>query len=205
MDRFAPPVRPRLEPALGLRTPRQRDLLGTLPRAVDRVRAPGRERHPARVLVPQHRGQRDPLHLLRRPPRPGRHARLRAELLRLRAEPLADPQTGADAHGPRRPVTTGRDVCLVATVGLATLLPYLGSCLAVALAMRVGHGARRLPRLALGGSIAGLATVTKGPLGAAAPALFGLLLPLRRADLRALRRRDWATFGAGLVAVVAAW
>src|SRR4029077_16574087 len=61
------------------------------------------------------------LHVLRRPPRPGRHARLRAQLLRLRPESLADPQTPP----PRRPVSR-RDAGLVAAVGLATLLPFLG-------------------------------------------------------------------------------
>src|ERR1051325_1932753 len=125
MDRFASGVGSRLESALGLRPARQRDLLGTLPPAVDRLRAPGGERHPDRVLVPQHRGQRDPLHVLRRSPRPGRYARLRAELLRLRAESLADPQASGDVHGLRPPVNR-RDLCLAAAAGLATLLPFLG-------------------------------------------------------------------------------
>ena len=96
-----------------------------------------------------------------------------------------------------------RHMARIARPDMIFVAAILGSCLAVALAMR--RNEHRLPRLALGGSLAGIAAVTKGPLGAVVPALFGLLLPIRRADLRALRAREWATFVAGLAALIGLW
>ena len=119
-------------------------------------------------------------------------------------------------------VLSGREAALLAAVALPATLEYhrmariarpdmilvaaiLAACLAVAGAMRAAGPGRRLFRLALGGAAAGVATVTKGPLGAVFPLLFALLAPIGRPDLTRLRGREWLTFAAGLGLVLAAW
>ena len=119
-------------------------------------------------------------------------------------------------------VRSGREVALLAAVALPATLEYhrmariarpdmifvaaiLGACLAAAGALRAAGPGRRLSRLALAGAASGVATVTKGPLGAVAPALFAMLAPIRRPDLARLRGREWLAFGAGLGLVLAVW
>ena len=98
-----------------------------------------------------------------------------------------------------------RHMARVARPDMVFTAAILGSCFAVALALRAGARDGRGLRLLAAGSLAGLATITKGPLGAGIPALFGLSAPVRRDDLGRLRIREWTTFLAGLVGVVGAW
>jgi 4-amino-4-deoxy-L-arabinose transferase-like glycosyltransferase len=119
-------------------------------------------------------------------------------------------------------VLSGREPALLAALALPATLEYhrmariarpdmifvaaiLAACFAVAAALRAAGSGRRFSRLALAGAASGVATVTKGPLGAVVPALVAMLAPIRRRDLGRLRGREWLTFGAGLALVVAFW
>jgi 4-amino-4-deoxy-L-arabinose transferase-like glycosyltransferase len=119
-------------------------------------------------------------------------------------------------------VLAGRRVALLAAVLLLGTFEYhrmgqvarpdmvftaaiLGACLAATRAVAAVDRRERLARLALAGAAAGFATITKGPLGFGVPALFALILPAGRPDLRRLRLPDWTAFVAGGVVVVASW
>jgi 4-amino-4-deoxy-L-arabinose transferase-like glycosyltransferase len=93
----------------------------------------------------------------------------------------------------------------VARPDMLFVAAILGACLANAHAMRARDRWRRIAWIALAGGSAGLATITKGPLGTAIPALFTLLAPMGRSDLSRFRLREWALFVGGAVAVVIAW
>jgi 4-amino-4-deoxy-L-arabinose transferase-like glycosyltransferase len=118
-------------------------------------------------------------------------------------------------------VLAGREAALLAAIALPATLEYhrmarvtrpdmifvaaiLGACFAVAGALRSAPGRRR-SRLAIAGMLSGLATITKGPLGAVVPVAFGLLAPVRRLDLARPGLREWVTFAAGLAVALAAW
>ena len=119
-------------------------------------------------------------------------------------------------------VLSGREAALLAAVALPSTLEYhrmarvvrpdmifvaaiLAACFAVAGALRAVGSGSRLSRLALAGAASGVATVTKGPLGAVVPALLALLAPVRCPDLARLRGREWLSFAAGVVIVLAVW
>lgn len=77
------------------------------------------------------------------------------------------------------------------------------ACLALAHAMQ--GGPRRTAWVALAGAAAGFAVVTKGPLGAAFPLCFAVLVPLVRHDLAPLRWSEWGLAGAVLATAFALW
>jgi len=69
--------------------------------------------------------------------------------------------------------------------------------------LRAFRSGRRGAPLALAGAAAGLATVTKGPLGVVVPGIVAVLAARRRAGTT--RARDWAVLVGGTVAVLVAW
>src|SRR5262249_28359800 len=93
----------------------------------------------------------------------------------------------------------------VARPDMVFVAAILGACLAAAPAMRTVDRRRRLGQLALAGGGAAVAAITKGPLGVAVPAVFTLLAPMRRSDLRPLRLSEWGVFVCSALGVVTSW
>lgn len=78
------------------------------------------------------------------------------------------------------------------------------SCLCLGLGMKERREGYRTLYFVLGGLLAGLGVVTKGPYGIVVPAFFAALAPIRNSSL--MRPRfNWSSFVLGCLAAIALW
>src|SRR5882724_7336576 len=110
MDREGIPIPwPGLELSYDSRLYRERFVLNAFPRAMARVRAAGRKRHPSLVLVLEYRRKRPDVRLFYFPTRSGRHPGLSAKLSYLHSQPDAHPEAQVRFHGRRTVATPTRN------------------------------------------------------------------------------------------------
>lgn len=80
----------------------------------------------------------------------------------------------------------------------------LFSCLCLVLGMRSTKPSTRIPYLAAAGFAAGIAVLTKGPVGLILPVFFVALIPFHRPELKR-PRLGWLVFGGGLLVALLIW
>lgn len=97
-----------------------------------------------------------------------------------------------------------RRMARIARPDMLFVAAILVACLLLLRAMRAAGSARRGGRFAVAGAFAGLATVTKGPLGVLVPGLLAIAVR-RRPEVGRPSAREWVLVFAGIAAVLAAW